>query len=253
MRGPGASPLTVGQDAVMVVAALTATSIPVASAVVAGLFAGRLGGTCLARPQPHTAFWAIGFLLFAGAAAAEAYGASSGWSATTFRLYYLLGGILTVGFLGLGAAWLHLPRSWALFMTGAVLACVPAAAITVFASDVDPAALDVAGLRPPPNDALEGLAFLWAIALNTFGTVLLVGGSLRSIAAGRRRLANALIIVGILSVALSGTLTRLGSYGYVYLGQLVGIALVFAGFELAVRVPGRHPAAGPTAATASPT
>src|SRR3954465_5554418 len=156
------------------VAALTATAIPVCSAILAMLFAARLGGGALARPAGHRIAWALGFALFAGGAAAEAYGASYGWGAPAFRLYYLLGGVLAVALLGLGSAWLHLPRSWALLVTGAVLACVPAAAVSVLTASVDPSALGVARLRPPPNDALHGLSYIWAIALNTAGTLLLL-------------------------------------------------------------------------------
>src|SRR5262249_36353465 len=197
----------------LLLAALTGTTIPVVSAIVAGVFAARLGGSCVARFAPHRAAWAIGFLLFAGGSAAEAYGASGGWGEVTFKLYYLLGGVLAVGFLGLGSAWLHLPRSWSLVLTGALLACVPAATIRVLSASVDTSALHVASLRPPPNDTLEGLSFLWAVALNTVGAIALIGGSLRSIVSGRRRGANILIVAGVAAVSLSGLLTRAGSYG----------------------------------------
>jgi hypothetical protein len=232
-------------------AALTATAIPVCSAIVAMLFAARLGGGALARPAPHRIAWALGFALFAGGSAAEAYGASYGWNEVAFRLYYLLGGVLAVALLGLGSAWLHLPRSWALVLTGAVAACVPAAAITVLSASVDPSALGVARLRPPPNDALHGLAFLWAIALNTFGTLLLVGGSLRSLHRRIRVTSNALILAGVLAVALSGTLTRVGSYADVYVAQLVGLGLMFAGVELAGRPRGARVAAPASSVAAS--
>src|SRR5262249_31939767 len=134
-----------------------------------------------------------------------------------------------------GSVWLHLPRSAALVATGALLACVPAAAISVLGASLDHESLRVAGLRPPPDDTLLGLSFLWAVALNTFGAIALVGGSLRSWWQGRRRRANELIVAGVLVVSLSGLLTRAGSYGAVYAGQLVGLALIFAGVELASR------------------
>jgi hypothetical protein len=227
---------------VLPLAALTGTTIPVLTAIVAGVFAARLGGSCLARPAPYKAFWAIGFLLFAGGAAAEAYGASGGWGPTSFRLYYLLGGVLAVGFLGLGSAWLHLPRSVALVATGALLACVPAAAISILGASLNDAALHVATLRPPPDDTLKGLSFLWAVALNTLGVIAIVGGSLRSIWRGQRRGPNVLIIAGVAAVGLSGLLTRAGSYGAVYAGQLLGLALIFAGAELASRPRGARAA-----------
>ena len=73
------------------------TSIPVATALIAAAFAARLGGGALARPAAHRAYWALGFACFAAGAAAEAYGASYGWSPVTFRIYYLAGGVLAVG------------------------------------------------------------------------------------------------------------------------------------------------------------
>jgi hypothetical protein len=216
-------------------AELTGTAVPVASALVAGLFAARLLGRFAQRPAGHLLCWGLGMLLFAAASAAEAYGASDGWGETTFSIYYLCGGVLTVALLGLGSAWLHLPRALALVAVGVVLAAVPAAAIAVLAADVDPVKLAGAGVEPPPNDALDGLAYLWAIALNSLGTLGLIAGSLRSILSGRLRRANALIIAGVALVALSGTFTRTGSHELVYVVQLCGVAVMYLGFELSMR------------------
>ena len=140
--------------------AFGATSIPVATALIAAAFAARLGGGALARPAAHRAWWALGFACFAAGAAAEAYGASYGWSPVTFRIYYLAGGVLAVGFLGLGAICLHARRDVALVMTGAVLATAVAASVGVLSAGVDTALLAEGGLRPPPNEALTGHAFL---------------------------------------------------------------------------------------------
>jgi hypothetical protein len=226
-------------------AAITGTTLPLLTALVAGAFAARLLGSCVRRPAPHRLCWGLGFLLFAGGAAAEAYGAAGGWTALEFRFYYLFGGVLAVAVLGLGSVWLNLPRSLALVATGAVGASVVAAAVTVLAAPVHDSLLAHGGLRPPPNDTLGGLGYVWAIVLNSLGTLALVAGSVRAIWLGRGREANILVLAGVTSVALSGILTRLGSYGFVYLGQLLGIILLFAGFELAGRPLGRRPSLRP--------
>jgi hypothetical protein len=216
--------------------ALSATSIPVATALIAAAFAARLGGGALARPSPQRAFWALGFACFAAGAGAEAYGAAYGWSAVTFHIYYLAGGVLAVGLLGLGATWLHARRNVALFATGAVLATSAAAVVAVLSASVDTAYLADGGLRPPPNSALTGLAFLYAIALNTFGTLALLAGIVRSLRRRERALANLLIGAGVLVVAGSGTLTRLGNaYGVVLVAQLAGLVMIYTGFELATQ------------------
>jgi hypothetical protein len=224
------------------------TSIPVVTALIAAAFAARLGGGALAHPAAHRACWALGFACFAAGAAAEAYGASYGWSPVTFRIYYLAGGVLAVGMLGLGATWLHARRDVALFASGAVLATSVAAAVAVLTADVDAAKLAEGGLRPPPNSALTGLAFLFAIALNSFGTIAVLGGIARSLRRRQRVVANLLVGAGVLVVASSGTLTRLGdAYGVVLGAQLVGLVMIYAGFELASqRAPARRAAAHST-------
>lgn len=58
------------------------------------------------RRRTYQLAWAIGSLLFALAAGAEALGAASGWSNTLFRTWYLAGAVLNVGWLGLGTAFL---------------------------------------------------------------------------------------------------------------------------------------------------
>jgi len=85
---------------------------------------------------------------------------------------------------------------------------------------------------PPHNSAIGGHAFLWAIALNSFGTAFLLGGALYSIARRRRVRANLWIASGALVLALSTSVTRAGEYSFVYAGELVGLALMFAGFNL---------------------
>ena len=58
------------------------------------------------RRRPYQLAWAIGSLLFAIAAAAEAIGAASGWSPELFKAWYLAGAVLNAAWLGLGTAFL---------------------------------------------------------------------------------------------------------------------------------------------------
>src|SRR5207237_6719360 len=95
--------------------------------------------------------------------------------------------------------------------------------------------------RPPANAALGGHAFVWAIVLNSFGTLWLVGGSLWSILCRQRVRQNLWIGGGALVVAASTGLSRGGDYSFVYLGELVGIAVMFTGFRF-VSEPARRAA-----------
>jgi hypothetical protein len=210
---------------------------PIAATLVAVLFSLLLLRSYRRRPAGQKALWATGFLLFATAAACEAAAQRHGWSAGLFRAYYLCGGVLTVAVLGTGSALLQLrPRARDALLGGLAVASV-AATVAVLLSPVSGSALAAtAAGRPPANGALGGHAFLWAIALNSVGTLLLVGGSALSIVRRRNVRANMWIGSGALVVALATGLSRGGDYSFVYLGELVGISLMFAGFMLPARV-----------------
>ena len=68
--------------------------------------------------------------------------------------------------------------------------------------------------------------------MNSIGTLLLVGGSLFSIARRQRVRANLWIASGAFTVAAATGLSRDGDVSLVYLGELIGIALMFCGFTL---------------------
>ena len=207
---------------------------PIAAALLALVFAFMLARSFLRRPGGQKAFWAIGFTLFGVAAAAEALAQRAGWSPELFRLYYLAGGVLTVAYLGSGSAWLLLPRRGRDVLLGALVVATAAAIVTVLLAPVDVAGLAAAHRgEPPANGVLGGHAFLWAILLNSAGTLFLVGGSLLSIARRQRVRANVWIASGAIVVAASTGLSRAGNVSLVYLGELVGIAIMFCGFTLA--------------------
>jgi hypothetical protein len=233
-RGAPTSPVSSGSSAA--VPAVADALLPVAAALVALLFVALLLRSFWSRPAGQKALWAAGFAFFAVATVCEAIGQRAGWTPALFRSYYLAGGVLTVAYLGAGSAWLLLrPRARDVLL-GALAAGTIAAAASVWLAPVDEHVLAAtASGRPPDNGALMGHAFLWAVVFNSAGTAVLVGGSLYSIVRRRRVSANAWIASGALVVALATGLSRTGDYSLVYLGQVVGIALMFCGFTFAGR------------------
>ena len=239
---PGAVPSAIGTNDRRTTPAVAGALLPVVAALLALLFFFRLGSSTIRRPGGQKVLWALGFAFFATAATAEALAHRAGWTPSLFRTYYAAGGVLTVAYLGAGSAWLLLPRRARDIMLGALTLATVAAVVSVFLAPVDANALAaVGGGRPPANSALGGHAFLWAIALNSLGTLFLVGGSLYSIVRRQRVRVNLWIGGGALVVALATGLSRAGSYSFVYAGELVGIALMFSGFTFAGKAPVRVP------------
>jgi hypothetical protein len=212
--------------------------LPLGAALVALLFAGLLGLSFVRCRAGQKALWAAGFAWFAVAAACEAAAQRAGWSEGLFKAYYAAGGVLTVAFLGAGSAWLLLKPRFRDMLLGGLLVAAVAGVVAVALAPVDhPALASASGLRPPSNSALQGHAFIWAIVLNSFGTLFLVGGSLIAILRRQRVRTNVWIGAGALVVALSTGMSRAGTYSLVYAGELIGISMMFFGFRFAAAPP----------------
>jgi hypothetical protein len=222
--------------------------LPIGAALVAFLFAGLLATSFLRRRGAQKALWGLGFACFGIAAACEAAAQRTGWSEGLFKTYYVSGGVLTVALLGSGSAWLLVrPRARDLLIGGLVVAAIGAAA-TIAVAPVDHELLAAtSGLQPPSNSALEGRAFLWAVVLNSYGTLFLIGGSLLAILRRQRVRTNLWIGTGALVVALSTGMSRAGTYSLVYAGELIGISMMFYGFRFAA-APAVKPLTPPAAA-----
>jgi hypothetical protein len=218
--------------------------LPLATALVALAFALRLAASWVRRRAAQKLFWGIGFALFALAAASEAVAFRQGWSVGLFRLYYLAGGVLTVAYLGAGSAWLLLPRRGRDVMLGALLTATAASITALLLAPVHaPVLASTPSDRPPASHVLGGNAFLWAVTLNTTGTLFLIGGSLLSIVRRQRVRANVWIAVGVIVVAAATGLSRTGVTSLMYIGELIGIGCMFCGFTLAAPAPKRKPVA----------
>ena len=195
--------------------------LPLCAGLVALAFAALLLRSLRRRRSGEKVLWALGFLLFAVAAACEAAAQRAGWSPALFRVYYLAGGVLTVAYLGAGSAWLLLPKRGRDVLVGGLAVATAAAAVTVALAGVDAAALAATAVgRPPANSALGRPRLPLGGRAELLRHALPVGGSLYSILRRRRVRANLWIGGGALVVALATGLSRADSYSLVYAGQL---------------------------------
>jgi len=81
-------------------------ALPTLTALVAFVMAIALADQWRERRRTYQLAWAIGSLLFGIASACEAIAAASGWNGGLFRVWYLAGAVLNVGWFGLGTAFL---------------------------------------------------------------------------------------------------------------------------------------------------
>jgi hypothetical protein len=208
--------------------------IPLIAAVVGAAFAVVVGRQYLARRKPYQAIWAFALAMFGVAAAFETAGQLAGWSDPTYKGYYLFGGLLNVGWLGIGSlVILAPPRAGrvAVMVMGLIsLICV----VAVLASNTNPALLKA---QVPSRGAIDVPAFLPLIT-NLGGSMLLVGGAAWSAWNSARAGAPRNRVLG-LAILAAGAFIVAGGHSYaqskgVYFAQpaseAIGIIAMFAGF-----------------------
>jgi hypothetical protein len=211
------------------------------SALLSLLFAGLVGRRFLQRRHPALLVWTLGLIWYAVSTGAQALGYLRGWDPSTYRWWYLAGACYVAAFLGMGSLYLLAPR-WAAhcIMAGLAVGCLMVAPMILLVP------IDVQRL-PGPGEAPSGAAFSSTVRVvtpvfNLFGAGTLFGaalwGALNFWRAGRaeRAFANLLIAAGAVVPSFASGLTRFGLTASLAFGQLLGLALILAGFLLAMRV-----------------
>jgi hypothetical protein len=205
----------------------------------------------LHRPKAYKLLWSLGLLAYGIAAVAEVVGAAQGhWSLAVYRTWYFFGGLLVAAYLGMGTGYLLLPRRVANGIMGLLALATIYGAVRVFTTSLRPNDLhqlqtattqqivDVSNFTIMPLD-IEILAPI----LNIGGAALLFGGALwsawvfwRKRVMPSRVLSNVLIAIGALAPSLLTGLIRLGFTSGFFLGQLIGIFFILAGFLVSIEI-----------------
>ena len=228
---------------------LTVVFYALAATVISAAFAGTLWTQYRNRPRPYLLAWALALTFYAIAALTEVIGAAGGWTPLLYRTYYFFGAIILVGVLAMGTIYLLFPRFsrpalWVLIVLGAIgLAGILGATLqtTELQTHQVPGADTIRG----QGGAFNVVAILMAALINIIGSVILIGGALWSAYAAWRRagapsriVANVLIAAGAFIVAGASSLTRLFHvYEVFYVGQAIGVLVMFGGFLAVQRVP----------------
>jgi hypothetical protein len=222
-------------------------SAQTAAAAVAALIAAACTGVCAdrlwgshGRRSPMIA-WTAGFALFTAAAGALWYGAARGWTDAPFRVYYLTGGVLVVAYLAVGELLLVLPgRRVTRLVAATMLFLTFASVAAVLAARVDGQALARAGATPPNGAMIGTWPKVMPIALNSAGTLVLLGFSLRS-AWLRRDPRPLMVAAGVAVIAIASSATRLGSYTLFAGAQALGTVMILLGLVTRRGTPARRP------------
>lgn len=229
------------------------TLLPLASCVLSFIFATAVFRRYLGRPShKHLLVWGIGLVFYGIGGACEAFTGAFGFNPVVLKIWYLFGAILVAAWLGQGTVFLLARDQWVRITTVILTLASLFAVYAVIVAGVDP--------NYQAGAELTGKAFTttWVRMLtpffNIYGTVTLTGGALysawlfwRKRVLPNRMIGNILIATGAMAPAFGGVLNRFGLPG-LYIGEFIGVFLMYIGFEQATAAaPQPAPAHAPAA------
>jgi len=230
---------------------------PLLATLISAVFAITLWVQYRAKPRPYLLAWSVALGVYAVAALTEVIGAAAGWNPLLYRLYYFFGGITVVGILALGSVYLLAPRfgrtALAALLTLAGIGLVGILGASLQIGLLDTHQVPSADVIKLQHGVFNVAAILMAAILNIVGSVILIGGAVWSFfnmllrgAPPSRLVGNILIAGGALIVAGASTLFRLFHvYDLFYVGQAIGVLVMFFGFLAAQRAPRRASSLNP--------
>lgn len=218
---------------------------PVLTTVVAAFFAVTLWKHWRRRPQARYLFWwTVGVALYGVGTFTEGATTIFGWSEPLFRAWYIAGALLGGAPLAQGTVYLLMKKRTADRLTVMMLTYAAIVSVFVLSTPIVYAAVETHRLS---GEVMEWQwVRLFSPLLNTYAMVFLVGGAgwsawrywRRSDRPKSRVTGNALIAVGALLPGIGGSFTRAGMVEVLYVAEIVGLLLIWAGYRQMTRVTG---------------
>jgi hypothetical protein len=205
----------------------------------------------ITRPRAYKLLWLFGLVAYGLASTAEVVGALQGhWSPGVYRAWYFFGGLLVAAYLGMGTAYLLLPRRVAHTIMALLVLGTVYGFLRVLTAPISPTNLDL--LRTSTSQQVVDVSTftimpldieILAPIMNITGAALLFGGAIWSaVVFWRKRImsyrvvSNVLIALGALAPSILTGLIRLGFTSGFFLGQLIGVTFILAGFLVSIEI-----------------
>ncbi len=227
--------------------------IPIATTVISVFFIITLLKRAKSREwAPHLLWWAAGVFFYGVGTAFESVITLHGNTLMLNRLWYWAGAIWGAYPLATGSVYLLHKRKTANILTGLSLIVVIVGSVAVFMTPLIAENLDVA----KPDGNIIGwtwIRFPITPVINIYAAIFLIGGavvsSVRFFETPEMRMrayGTALVAIGATLPGIGGTMAKIGTSGsmseqgmveVLYVGEFLGLVLMWWGFELCTRAP----------------
>ncbi|MFN8486032.1 MAG: hypothetical protein U0350_00490 [Caldilineaceae bacterium] len=215
--------------------------VPVFTSIIAFIFAGILYQRWRSKPASlYLAWWTIGVVTYGVGTLTESMTTLFGWHLWIFRAWYISGALLGGMPLAQGTVYLVLSKKVANWLTIILVAYIAVASVFILLSPINQALVE--------PDRLSGSVLVWQWArlfspfINLYALIFLVGGAIlsawkywrRDNELGTRVLGNICIALGALLPGIGGSFTRFGLVEVLYVTEILGLALIWLGYQLMV-------------------
>jgi len=211
--------------------------LPIATTLFSAIFLWNIGRRWLRKRGAHLFWWSLGVFTYGLGTALESLITLFGNSLAMNKLWYIAGAILGGYPLAQGSVYLHFNRRNANILTATTLPILATVAILVILSPTNAELLDA----HRPSGAPLGWQWVRLLTpfINTYAAIFLIGTAFWSAFKytktefGKyRALGNFLIAVGAILPGIGGGMAKAGMVEALYVGEFVGILLIFAGYLL---------------------
>ena len=217
--------------------------LPAVTTVLSALFCYQLFSRYRSKGGGlHLLWWGIGMATYGIGTFTEAYTSIFGWSPAVFRTWYIAGAFLGGYPLAQGSIYLLMNRKFAHRSAIVATTVIVVASLFVIMTPLDTASAEVHRLS---GEVIEWSGVrLVSPFINIYSLLFLAGGAVVSAMRFRkagnlrhRYVGNILIAIGAILPGIGGSMTRAGYVEVLYITELLGLCLIYAGYRMNIRRP----------------
>jgi hypothetical protein len=214
--------------------------LPILTTLFSAFFLQNILRRYFERGGTHLLWWAIGVFTYGVGTFFESVITIFGNTPALNKMWYVAGAILGGYPLAQGSVFLHMSRRTAVILSAITVPFIIFCSIAVFLSPVNLRLLET--FRPGGASLEWQWVRLLTPFINSYAAVFLIGSALWSairfskIENGRNRaIGNSLITIGAILPGIGGGLAKAGMVEWLYIGEFIGIILIWFGYRVCVR------------------
>lgn len=215
--------------------------LPILTTVISVVFAYQILSRYAAkRASKQLLWWGLGIVTYGAGTLVESLTTILGWHEALFKSWYILGALLGGAPLAVGTVYLLMGRKAGNIAVTLLVTVVSITSVFVILSPINRALVDPS----VPN----GKVLVWQSVryvspfVNSLAALFLIGGAIYSAGIYVRKkelfnrfVGNVLIAAGAILPGVGGFLSRIGYTEALYVGELVGLILIWFGYKYCQR------------------